>query len=65
MARNLYPGYCYKCGKYVPVGLGYFEKIRKRKIGDSRWRVQCMRCCNGRKPDENEPIVKRAREGKR
>lgn len=62
MARNLYSGYCYKCGKYVPVGLGYFEK---KKTGNSKWRVQCMECCNGKKPDENEPIVKRARKGER
>lgn len=66
MARNLYAGYCYKCGKYVPVGLGYFERIKgKARTDKPKWRVQCMKCCNGREPDENESIVKRARAGKR
>lgn len=64
MARNLYPGYCYKCGKYVEPGLGYFERTKKR-TGGSKWRVQCYECCNGCKPDKNENIVLRAKKGER
>lgn len=45
MARNRYPGYCYCCGVYVPVGYGHFEKT-----GDllHRWRIKCVKCASGR-----------------
>lgn len=26
MARNLYAGFCYVCGAYVPPGYGHFER---------------------------------------
>ena len=32
--RNRYPGYCYKCGKYVEKGQGHAERYK------GRWRVQ-------------------------
>ena len=52
--RNSYPGYCYKCGKYVEPGFGFFE----RHCG--HWRVQCVKCCDGRTVSRNDKEVKRA-----
>lgn len=54
MARNMYPGRCYKCGAYVPTGYGHFERFR------GGWRVKCVKCASGRTVDENDPCVKRA-----
>jgi len=34
MARNQYPGVCYRCGKTVPAGAGHFERK------DGKWRVR-------------------------
>ena len=45
--RNRFPGYCYKCGCRVPTGYGFFEKLRRPENG-RKWRVQCVRCCDGR-----------------
>ena len=45
--RNKYPGYCYKCGRYVPVGQGFFEKNHGHFQG-GKWRIQCITCCDGR-----------------
>ena len=45
--RNKYPGTCYKCGCYVPVGQGFFEKNHGQFKG-GLWRVQCITCCDGR-----------------
>ena len=53
--RNRYEGICYKCGCHVPVGYGYFE----RHLG--HWRVQCVKCCNGRKVRETDREVIRAK----
>jgi hypothetical protein len=41
MARNKYPGECYRCGKNVPAGAGHFEKV---KGGPAKWRVQHVEC---------------------
>ena len=50
MARNMYPGYCYKCGAYVPIGYGHFELIRRRTAGyvGLKWRIQCVKCASGK-----------------
>jgi hypothetical protein len=37
--KNKYPGICYRCGQYVNVGEGHFE----RNIGKG-WRVQHANC---------------------
>lgn len=57
--RNRFEGTCYKCGCHVPVGYGFFERVSFREHG-RKWRVQCVKCADGRdvKPDDNE--VKRA-----
>ena len=36
--RNRYPGKCYKCGKPVEPGEGYFERHK------GGWRVQHVGC---------------------
>lgn len=56
--RNRYPGYCYKCGKYVDVGFGFFEKIYGSN--GNKWRIQCVECCDGRKVKSTDKEVKRA-----
>lgn len=56
MARNRYPGVCYCCGKWVPVGYGHFE----RHAGG--WRVKCVKCASGRTVTDKDPCVQRARE---
>lgn len=58
MARNKYPGYCYCCGVYVPVGYGHFEKT-----GDPlhRWRIKCVKCASGRVVHDTDPEVVCAR----
>lgn len=57
--RNRYPGTCYKCGRHVPIGYGFFERVNYSKHG-KKWRVQCVKCADSRdvKPDDKE--VKRA-----
>lgn len=45
--RNKYPGICYKCGCYVPVGHGFFE-LNRGQFEGGKWRVQCLKCCDGR-----------------
>ena len=57
--RNRYPGYCYKCGCYVPVGFGFFEKRKKNR--STKWRVQCVKCCDGRDVKETDREVLRAK----
>lgn len=61
MARNMYPGYCYKCGAYVPIGYGHFELIRRRTAGyvGLKWRIQCVKCASGRtvKKTDREVIL--------
>jgi hypothetical protein len=42
MARNMYPGTCYQCGKWVPTGFGHFERHK------GHWRVKCVKCASGR-----------------
>lgn len=56
MARNKYPGVCYCCGEWVPIGYGHFE----RHAG--RWRVKCVKCASGRTVTDKDPCVQRARE---
>lgn len=56
MARNQYPGVCYCCGAYVPVGFGHFERIR----GGKGWRVKCVKCASGRIVRKSDPEVQRA-----
>lgn len=51
MARNMYPGTCYECGKHVPAGYGHFERYR------GRWRVKCVKCASGRIVTEDDPCV--------
>ena len=53
--RNRYPDTCYKCGADVPVGHGFFERHR------GRWRVQCVKCCDGRDVKPTDPEVRRAK----
>ena len=55
--RNRYPGTCYKCGEYVPVGYGFFEKVHDHSQR-GKWRVQCVKCCDGRdvNPDDKEVL---------
>ena len=55
MARNRYPGHCYKCGKWVDVGYGHFERCYKG------WRIQCVRCCSGRILNDDDPGVRKAK----
>lgn len=60
MARNKYPGVCYCCGEWVPVGYGHFE----RRYGQpgNKWRIKCIKCASGRTVTENDPCVQRAKE---
>lgn len=60
MARNLYSGYCYKCGEHVPPGYGHFELVRHR-YGGNKWRIKCVKCASGRTVTENDPCVKAVR----
>ena len=52
--RNRYAGYCYKCGKRVEPGFGFFERH------NGAWRVQCVKCCDGRDVKESDREVQRA-----
>lgn len=54
MARNRYPGYCYKCGKWIEIGYGHFER------NGNGWRIQCVKCCSGRILNDDDPGVKKA-----
>lgn len=54
MARNRYPGYCYKCGEYVPIGYGHFERYK------GSWRIKCVKCASGRIVKDSDKEVKRA-----
>ena len=38
MARNTYPGECYRCKEWVPAGEGHFERL------GAHWRVQHAAC---------------------
>lgn len=58
MARNKFPGYCYCCGKFVPVGYGHFER---HYTGQSNWRIKCVKCASGRDVKETDKIVQRTR----
>lgn len=61
MARNMYPGVCYVCGRYVPTGYGHFERYH------GRWRVKCVKCASGRtvRPDDREVLIAiKKREGR-
>lgn len=39
MARNRYPGTCYRCGQRVEPGDGHFERVP-----EGGWRVQHAGC---------------------
>lgn len=47
MARNIYAGYCYCCGKYIKPGFGHFEKIYNKGYS-AKWRIKCVSCASGR-----------------
>lgn len=53
--RNRYEVTCYKCGCYVPVGFGFFERHK------GHWRVQCAKCCADRIVHETDKEVLRAK----
>lgn len=55
MARNKYPGYCYKCGKYTEPGYGHFERR------DGKWYIHCVKCASGRNLKPNDPGVRWAK----
>ena len=55
MARNRYPGICYRCGKPVPVGYGHFERH------GAGWLIKCVKCTSGRKVRDTDPEVVRAK----
>ncbi len=55
--RNRFSGTCYKCGCHVPVGYGFFERCEG---GRTKWRVQCVRCADGREVGPDDPEVLRA-----
>jgi len=50
--RNKYKGVCYRCGKIVEVGEGFFERHNKS------WRVQHIECANKHKTENKENICK-------
>ncbi len=60
MARNRYPGYCYRCGKYTPAGYGHFERHfdENHKVF---WKIKCVKCASGRAVQETDREVTRAR----
>ena len=55
--RNRFPGYCYKCGQHVAPGYGFFEKIRANN-SPVKWRIQCVKCADGRDIKPDDPVVK-------
>lgn len=57
MARNMYPGYCYCCGAYVPIGYGHFERCYNQP---HKWRIKCAKCASGRKVKDTDREVQRA-----
>ncbi len=59
MARNRYPGYCYCCGNYVPVGYGHFERIHGQTY--PKWRIKCVKCASGRIVHDTDREVVNAR----
>lgn len=61
--RNRYAGVCYKCGTSVPAGFGFFE-LNHGKFKGGKWRVQCVKCCDGRIVKDTDPEVKRAKEAR-
>lgn len=62
MARNKYEGYCYKCGTYVPVGFGHFE--RQKGSLNPKWRVKCVKCTSGRNVQNSDKEVIRAKQAR-
>ena len=48
MTRNKYPGCCCRCGQWVEIGYGYFEKVHSPAHGKPKWRIKCGRCASGR-----------------
>ncbi len=63
MARNIYPGYCYCCGKYVEPGYGHFERVKHFVPGLPKWRIKCVQCASGRILTDKDPGVIRAKKG--
>ena len=59
MARNKFPGYCYCCGEYVPVGFGHFERRWGRS--GNKWQIKCVKCASGRVVHEWDKEVRRAK----
>jgi len=61
MARNLFPGTCYRCGEPVGVKEGHFERA-KIIGGKQTWRVQHAECAiKYRGTDVGKPAPKGAR----
>jgi len=54
MSRNIYPGSCYVCGCYVPVGFGHYQK------SSDGWKIKCVRCASGRIVHDDDPEVIKA-----
>lgn len=57
--RNRFPGTCYVCGRHVPTGFGFFERVNYRKHG-RKWLVKCVECTDGRKVKATDREVRRA-----
>lgn len=58
MARNMYPGTCYVCGKHVPTGYGHFERYH------GHWRIKCVKCASGREVKDTDKEVINAKKMK-
>lgn len=43
-----------RCGQYVPIGYGHFERH------NGRWRIKCVKCASGRTVTDKDPCVIRA-----
>lgn len=41
--RNQYKGKCFRCGKEVPAGAGFFQRA-KIVNGGGTWLVRCISC---------------------
>lgn len=51
MARNKYPGICYRCKKVVAKGAGHFERTK-----DRGWQVQHAECAIKHREKKSCPV---------
>lgn len=51
MARNKYPGICYRCDRPVAVGAGHFERHK------GKWRTQHAECAIAARQSEGPSIA--------